>query len=64
MAPPVYGRPYYGGYRGGYYPAPVYYAPAPVYYAPAPVYPYYPYYGGYNHPSVTGSIIFSFPFHF
>jgi hypothetical protein len=69
VARPVYVRPYYPGYRGGYYPAPVYYGPAPVYYAPAPlpVYPYYPYYGGYggyNRPSVTGSIIFSFPFHF
>ena len=53
--------------RTVYRPAPVYYGPAPVYYAPAPVYPYYPYYGGYggyNRPSVTGSIIFSFPFHF
>jgi hypothetical protein len=66
VARPVYVRPYYPGYRGGYYPAPVYYGPAPVYYAPAPVpvYPYYPYYGGYNRPSVTGSIIFTFPFHF
>lgn len=58
VARPVYvPRPYWGGY---YYPAP------PVYYGPpvAPVYPYYPYYGGYNQPSVTGSIIFTFPFHF
>jgi hypothetical protein len=59
---PVYVAP---RYYGGYYPAPVYYGPPPVYYAPAPVYPYYPYGGyGYNRPSVTGSIVFSFPFHF
>jgi hypothetical protein len=64
VARPVYVRPYYPRYRGYYPAAPVYYAPAPVYYAPAPVYPYYPYYGGYNQPSVTGSIIFTFPFHF
>lgn len=63
VARPVYVAPrgYWGGYpHGYYYPAP------PLYYGPpvAPVYPYYPYYGGYNQPSVTGSIIFTFPFHF